>query len=84
MAVLSGIAQRAARRKGLGEYHLLLRRALAGISVQIQRRAAAMIRTCLPRESNEEIRQLFGDTTSDVSSDADSDFEIDGLDLEMA
>ena len=43
-----------------------------------------MIRTCLPRESNEEIRQLFGDTTSDVSSDADSDFEIDGLDLEMA
>ena len=51
--VLSLIAKRAARRRGFGDHRLLLRRARNAITVQIWRRAAAMIRTCLPLQLRE-------------------------------
>ena len=76
-AALTSIAQRAARRKGLASHHRVLRRALAGVSVQIWKRAAAMIPTCLPRESPEEVALLFGDgyvSDSDVSDDDSTSF----------
>ena len=69
MAVFTSVAQRAARRKGLGDHQLLLRHALSGVGVQIMRRASAMVRSCLPQASDE-VAQLFGDDASDVSSES--------------
>ena len=79
LAVLTGIAMRAARRKGFGNHELLLQRALSSISVQIQKRAAAMVDRCLPKSSCEEIEVLFGDDPSVPMSD-DSGSEADAAD----
>ena len=46
--LLTSVAQRAARRRGLGDHRSILRRAMAKVGVQIWRRAAAMVRACLP------------------------------------
>ena len=72
MAVFTGIAMRAARRKGLGDHELLLHRALSSMAVQIQRRAAAMVSRCLPIGSGEEVELLFEDVASIASSEDSS------------
>ena len=76
-ATIKSIAQRAARRKGLASYQGILRRAMSGVGVQLWKRAASMILTCLPRETPEEIAALFGDVDieSDTTSDSSSDDE---------
>ena len=59
------IAKRAARKQGFLDHKLLLRRALASVGVLIWRRAAAMVRACLPRPTAEEMAIVFGhDPTS--------------------
>jgi hypothetical protein len=50
----------------------LLRRALARIGVAIWRRAAKMVKSCLPQPMPEEIGLLFGEWPDD-SSGSDSD-----------
>ena len=60
VALLTTVAQRAARRRGLGDHQVLLRWAMAKIGVQIWRRAAAMVRACLPRMSEDEAALLRG------------------------
>ena len=47
-AVLTQLARRAARRRGVASHAPLLRRARAGIGAALARRAAAMLRACLP------------------------------------
>lgn len=63
--VLERIAHQAARRAGVADSRLLLRRARAGIGVAIWRRAAAMALACLPRMSPECMGLLFGDGASE-------------------
>ena len=66
---MEAIAKRAARKRGFLDHRLLLRRALASIGVLIWRRAAAMVRSCVPRASDEELELLLGaDPASDMSS----------------
>ena len=57
---LTSIAKRGVMKRGFGDHRLLLRRALAGIGVQIWRRAAAMVRACLPSGSREAIALALG------------------------
>ena len=59
-ADLEAVARTAARRRGLGDHKLLLRRAAGRIGVAIWRRAAAMVRSCLPQPSAEEIALVYG------------------------
>ena len=59
--ILSILAQRAARRRGLYDHRALLRRACAAIGVSSWRRAATMVQACLPRLSLEKKRLLFSD-----------------------
>ena len=66
---LSIIAQKAGRRMGVGDSRPLLRRAKAAIGVAIWRRAAAMVRACLPELSEESLGILFGDEASPVDRD---------------
>ena len=73
-ATLESIARRAARRRGLGDHKLLLRRALGRIGVAIWRRAVAMVRSCLPQPTVEEVALLFGPdaTVEDVVEDSNN------------
>ena len=65
-SIIEAVSKQAARRRGFGDHRLLLRRAHAAIGVQIWRRAAAMIRICLPRLTPEGASLMFGaDPTSD-------------------
>ena len=57
---LEAIAKRAARKRGFLDHRLLLRRSLASVGVLVWRRAAAMVKSCLPRPSDEELSLLFG------------------------
>jgi len=57
---MEAITRRAARKRGFLDHKLLFRRALASIGVLVWRRAAAMIRSCLPRATAEEMALLFG------------------------
>ena len=47
-AVLTGLARRAARRRGLVSHKPLLRQARAQVGAALARRAAGMLRACLP------------------------------------
>ena len=67
------LARVAARRRGLGDHHLLLRRANVRIGVAIWRRAAAMVRSCLPQPSNEDVTMIFGLDPAADPDDAASD-----------
>jgi hypothetical protein len=49
-AVLTQLARQAARRKGAADFQPLLRRARARIGAAIARRAAGMLRACLPTQ----------------------------------
>ena len=46
---------------GVADHGAMLRRAKLGMSVAIWRRAAAMVRSCLPRLSRESLSLLFGE-----------------------
>ena len=72
---LDTIARVAARRRGLGNHRLLLRRARGRIGVAIWRRAAAMIRSCLPQPADEEIGLLCGEWPDESASELASDKE---------
>ena len=61
-AALEHIARQAARRIGVTNHRPLLRRAHAGISVALMKRAASMARACLPKLSKESVQLAFGDT----------------------
>ena len=61
-ATFVSIAHRAARSIGFGSHDLLLRRAMAAISVEIWRGSVAMIRHCLPLAGPEELEMLLRDT----------------------
>ena len=58
---LDAMARKAARRRGLGSHRLVLRRAQVRIGVEIWRRAAKMVLTCLPQPSEAEAALLFGE-----------------------
>ena len=59
-SMMATLARATARRRGLADYRPLLRRAHANVAVQLWRRAAAMIRACLPDLPLEEQRLLLG------------------------
>ena len=73
---LDTIARVAARRRGLGDHRLLLRRAKARIGVAIWRRAAAMVRSCLPQLTSEETGLLLGEWADGSESEPGSDDEV--------
>ena len=58
--ILQLMAQRAARRRGLGSHALILRRAHVRIGVELARRAARMVAACLPQPTAAEAALLFG------------------------
>lgn len=60
VAPITNMAKNAARRRGLGNHKLILRRAMARVGVEIWRRAASMVEACLPQPSPEEMDLLFG------------------------
>ena len=65
------LARAAARRRGLADYRPLLRRAHANIGVQLWRRAAAMVKACLPDLPLEEQRLLLGADPAEWDHDRD-------------
>ena len=65
MLSMEAITRRAARKRGFLDHRLLLRRALASIGVLIWKRAAAMVRSCLPKPSAEELALVFGRDPAD-------------------
>ena len=67
---VSTIAQKAARRMGVGDSRPLLRRAKAAIGVALWRRAVAMVRACLFELSEESLGILFGDEGSPLERDS--------------
>ena len=66
VATVERIAQQAARRVGVADHRLLLRRSWAAIGVAVWRRAASMARACLPRLSRESAAILFGDVDAEA------------------
>ena len=56
-ALLTKMAKRAARRRGLADHRLLLRRAMVKVGAAIPRRAAKMVFACLPRLSGRASRR---------------------------
>ena len=73
-AIMTTIAQRAARRRGIANHEEILRRAQVKVGVQIARRAARMVLACLPRRSASEAALLFGaDPAGGPAGDADDD-----------
>ena len=74
IATFTSIARTAARNRGLGDHRLLLRRALGRIGVAVWRRAAAMVRSCLPLASSDEVTLAFG-LDPDENSCLDSEEE---------
>ena len=65
LLTVEAVAKRAARKRGFADHKLLLRRALASIGVLVWRRAAAMVKSCLPKPSDEELALLFGHDPAD-------------------
>ena len=58
--ILRSLAVVAARRRGLPDHALLLRRARAAIGVQLMTRAVRMLWACIPRAAAEEEQLLHG------------------------
>ena len=59
--ILETLARQAARRRGLRDHRLLLRRVRASIGVQLMRRAVGMVRGCMPYADHAEVQLLLGD-----------------------
>ena len=68
-AILTNVAKRAARRRGLPDHTLLLRRAQVKIGVQLARRAAKQVLACLPRLTAAEAGLLHGADPCGASPD---------------
>jgi len=69
LLTMEAITKRAARKRGYMDHRLLLRRALASIGVLVWRRACAMVRSCLPKPTAEEMALTFGfDPSADIES----------------
>jgi hypothetical protein len=58
--VLEALAKQAARRRGLRDHRLVLRRARAAIGVKLVQRAVRMVRACLTEAADEDLNGLFG------------------------
>ena len=80
---LQVIAKQAARRHGVADYRSIFHRALAHITVQIWSRAAAMVHSCMPQNSPEELALLFGEQDGDTS-DHDDSSSVEGSDADVA
>lgn len=62
LLILENLAMQAARRRGLRDHRLLLRRVRSAIGVQLMRRAVRMLHACLPRLEAAEMQLLLGDS----------------------
>ena len=60
-AMLESMALLAARRRGLLDHKLILRRVRAGIGVALVRRAVRMVLACVPHLASEEIGVILGE-----------------------
>ena len=63
--MLENLARQAARRRGLRDHRLILRRTRAAIGVQLVRRAVRMVLSCIPHLEDAESQLLL--RASDVS-----------------
>ena len=61
-SILQSLSRVAARRCGLRDHRLLLRRVRSAVSVEIMRRAVRMLHACLPHERDAQNRFLLGDS----------------------
>jgi len=77
-STLETVARTAARKRGLGDHRLLLRRATGRIGVAIWRRAAAMVKSCLPQLSAEEVALVHGNDPAE-ECDAEPPLAAGGL-----
>ena len=68
--VLERICVQAARRLGLADHRAILRRAHAAAGVAVWRRAAAMVRACLPRLGAEEFSELLCEADGNGNDEA--------------
>ena len=59
-AMLEAMAVQAARRRGLRDHRLILRRTRCAIGVRLAARAARMLLCCTPGLAEEEVEALFG------------------------
>ena len=66
--ILETLAVQAARRRGLQDHKLILRRTYAAIGVEIARRGARMVSACLPHLAEHEVSLLLGETSSHAVS----------------
>ena len=60
LLTMEAITKQASCKCGFADHRLLFQRALASIGVLIWRRAAAMVRSCLPRATDEELQLVLG------------------------
>ena len=72
-AIMTTIAKRAARRRGVADHGLILRRAQVKVGVQLARRAARMVLACLPQLSASEAALLFGADPAGGAAHAEGD-----------
>ena len=63
--ILRSLAVQAARRHGLRDYNLVLRRTHVAIGVQLVRRAVRMVNSCTPFLHDAEARLLLADSDPD-------------------
>ena len=69
-AMLEALAVQAARRRGLQDHRLILRRARCAIGVRLATRAARMVLCCMPGLTEEEVEALFGAGTGTAEAAA--------------
>ena len=58
--MLEAMAVQVARRRGLRDHRLILRRTQCAIGVRLAARAARMLLCCTPGLAEEEVEALFG------------------------
>ena len=76
--ILLTLAQGAARRRGVGDYHVLFSRLRRNVGVETWKRLALMVHACLPKLSDGEEQLLAGeagDSSELQSSPAESEAE---------
>ena len=79
LQILTNLAIQAARRRGLRDHRLLLRRVRAAIGVQLMRRAVRMLHSCMPHLEDAEAQLLLGNSDeTNVHSDTRVVIVLDG------
>ena len=58
--VLHNLARQVARRRGLRDHHMILRRTRAAVGVQLMRRVARMFLSCVPHLEDAEATLILG------------------------